>query len=378
MNKHLERNQYMLKGPLKRRGYDWWWHNFTAYNSETKEERAFFIEYFICNPELAEDRPVFGQLPENRKTGKKPSYVMIKCGVWGDEAKQIHNFYPIGDLRMKHDSLELSVGDCHLTETYMKGYCKVSKEDAKNHPEYMSDAGEMSWDLKIDKQISYEVGYGASKPFRLLNAFEMFWHVQGMKTEYEGHVILDGVKYDVIPDKSYGYADKNWGGDFTSPWLWISSCNMKSNLTGELLENSAFDFGGGRPKVFGIALSRRLLGCFVYEGKKYEFNFSKFWTGARIDFSFTEGETQHKWKCRAKNKNAILNLEMVCPKDEMLLINYESPDGEKRHSRLWNGGTGKGRMRLYEINGTNKILIDDISFFHTGCEYGEYDQSNNV
>ena len=76
-----------------------------------------------------------------------------------DEAKQIHNFYPIGDLRMKHDSLELSVGDCHLTETYMKGYCKVSKEDAKNHPEYMSDAGEMSWDLKIDKQISYEVGY---------------------------------------------------------------------------------------------------------------------------------------------------------------------------------------------------------------------------
>ena len=67
MNKHLERNQYMLKGPLKRRGYDWWWHNFTAYNSETKEERAFFIEYFICNPALAEDRPVFGQLPENRK-----------------------------------------------------------------------------------------------------------------------------------------------------------------------------------------------------------------------------------------------------------------------------------------------------------------------
>lgn len=24
----------------------------------------------------------------------------------------------------------------------------------------------------------------------------------------------------------------------------------------------------------------------------------------------------------------------------MILINYESPNGHKRHTRLWNGGTG--------------------------------------
>lgn len=56
----------------------------------------------------------------------------------------------------------------------------------------------------------------------------------------------------------------------------------------------------------------------------------------------------------------------------MLWINYESPDGQKRHNRLWNGGTGIGRLKLYELHKGNKILIDDVSFYNTGCEYGEY------
>ena len=42
----------MLKGPLAKQGYDWWWHSLTAYNKETGEPRPFFIEYFVCNPDL--------------------------------------------------------------------------------------------------------------------------------------------------------------------------------------------------------------------------------------------------------------------------------------------------------------------------------------
>lgn len=176
----------------------------------------------------------------------------------------------------------------------MEGQCFLLEEDVKKHPEYMSDAGSMGCRLKINKCISYSVGYGASSFFRFLNAFEMFWHVQGMKTEYEGEIVLDGEVYDVIADKSFGYADKNWGRDYTSPWLWISSCNLKSNLTGKVLNNSAFDFGGGRPKVFGIELSRKLLGCFVYEGREYEYNFSKFWTKSSIELSFSEEEKDNR------------------------------------------------------------------------------------
>lgn len=373
MEKHLERNNYMLKGPLKRKGYDWWWHNFTGYNKRTQEKKSFFIEYYICNPALAEEEAILGQLPENKKNKKRPSYAMIKCGVWGEKARQIHNFYPLNQFEYAESPMKLSIKECTLSETEMKGQCSLSEEEAMKHPEYMSDAGSMEWNLKMNKKISYSVGYGASALFRFLNAFEMFWHVQGMKTEYEGEVILDGEIYEVFPEKSYGYADKNWGGDYTSPWLWISSCNMKSNLTGEVLTNSAFDFGGGRPKVFGISLSRKLLGCFIYEGARYEYNFSKFWTKSHIKFTFSEADyCKNRWRLKAQNKNSVLELEMECLKDEMLFINYESPDGMKRHNRLWNGGTGYGRLKLYQINGLEKKLIDDISFYNTGCEYGEY------
>lgn len=373
-NMDLSRNFYMLKGPLKRRGYDWWWHNLTGYNRKTGEQKAFFIEYYICNPDLAEEQPVLGQLPENRRNGKKPSYAMIKCGFWGKGARQIHNFYPISRFQSAENELKISIGDCTLSETSMEGKCSLSKAESMKHPEYMSDFGSMEWKLKIKKRISYSVGYGASSFFRFLNAFEMFWHVQGMKTEYEGEIILDDEVYDIISEKSFGYADKNWGGDYTSPWLWISSCHLKSNLTGKVLDNSAFDFGGGRPKVFGISLNRKLLGCLVYEGIKYEYNFSKFWTKSRIEFSFIEEENNNRWLLNAKNKNSLLELEMSCPNDEMLLVNYESPDGLKRHNRLWNGGTGVGIMKLYQLTMTDKILIDDISFYNTGCEYGEYEE----
>ena len=76
------RNAFMLHGPFAHQGYDWWWHSFTAQDALTGEDKPFFIEFFICNPALAEDEPVLGQLPKNKKEGKRPSYLMVKAGTW--------------------------------------------------------------------------------------------------------------------------------------------------------------------------------------------------------------------------------------------------------------------------------------------------------
>lgn len=96
----------------------------------------------------------------------------------------------------------------------------------------MSDAGSMSWDLKISKEIAFNVGYGAGKLLRASKLFEMYWHAEGMKSCFEGSVSFNGVRYDVDPDTSYGYADKNWGSNFTSPWVWLSSNHLVSRLSG--------------------------------------------------------------------------------------------------------------------------------------------------
>ena len=65
----ITRNNLMLHGPLAHQGYDWWWHSFTAQDEETGDDKPFFIEFFVCNPALAEDEPVLGQLPANKAAG---------------------------------------------------------------------------------------------------------------------------------------------------------------------------------------------------------------------------------------------------------------------------------------------------------------------
>lgn len=374
-NKHdTDRDSFMLTGSLRRKGYDWWWHSFTARNEKTGSEKPFFIEFYICNPALGGKEPVFGQLPENQEKGIRPSYLMVKAGCWGEEHMQLHRFFGIDEISIHPDPpYSVSAGDCFASETALKGSISITESESSAHPEYMCDSGSMSWDLTVDKQISFNVGYGASGFFRDVKAFEMYWHAEGMKTFFSGTIILNGEKYIVTPESSYGYADKNWGRDFTSPWVWLSSCCMKSRITGRQLSNSVFDIGGGRPKIYSVALERKLLGAFYYEGEELEFNFSKFWTAPKTEFDCRETETEILWHVRMDNRDSFMIVDISCKKSDMLLVNYEAPDGKKRHNRLWNGGNGTGRVQLFSKNGTEPELIDDIDVSHVGCEYGVYD-----
>lgn len=356
----------MLKGPLAKKGYDWWWHNFTARHEITNEEKAFYIEYYYTNPKVSPDKVILGQ------TDKKaiPSYFMMNVGTWGKDKRQIHQFFPINEMHFTPSTLELFVKDNYLSETRIKGICTATEEDAKNIA-YMTDTGTIEWDLEVNKLIEFNVGYGASRRLRRLNAFEMFWHAQGVKTEYKGYVILDGEKYIVDPKTSYGYADKNWGKDFTSPWLWISSCHIRSIKNKRKLNNSAIEIGGGRPKIFGIPINRRILVLINYEGEEIEFNFSKFWKKSTVKFAFKEEHEYAIWDVYAENRNYKIELNLKCRLEDMLEINYEAPNGKKLHNHLLNGGNGFGTMKLY--NRHNQI-IDNLEFFNTGCEYGEYDK----
>ncbi len=365
----------MLDGRFARKGYDWWWHNFTAVNEKTGEERTFFIEYFTCNPALGGDLPVCGQLPANREQDKRPSYLMVKCGWWGEKPTQLHRFYAWKDVEIGHnsDGYFVKAPEASACETRLTGNVNISETEAAAHPEWMCNSGSMSWDITVDKKVAFNVGYGAGFLFRKLKAFEMYWHAEGMKSLYSGSISANGEKYIITNERSFGYADKNWGADFTSPWVWLSSCDLKSKLTGRRLEDSVFDIGGGRPKVFGVALNRKLLSDFWYEGKSYEFNFSKFWTLCRTKFDCKETEDKIIWYVRQETTKAIMETSVECDKAKMLLVNYESPDGAKRHNRLWNGGTGTGTIKLWKKRCFGKPeLLDEIEAKHIGCEWGEY------
>lgn len=359
----IRRDACQLYGKQAKRGYHWYWHSFTGHNEATGEEKAFFVEFFLCNPAFGKDEPVFG-IPYQ----KEPSYLMVKAGCWGKDARQLDRFFGWKRIYVDyHTPFKIEADDCVLTETMTKGSVYVNEEESKRHPEWMSENGSMSWNLIIKKEIAFNVGYGAGSLFRKLQLFEMFWHAEGMKTEYSGTVIYNGDRYQIEPDSCYGYADSNWGEDFTSPWVWLSSNHLISQKTKTELKNSVFDIGGGCPKIGPLSLPRKLLSAFYYEGKPYEFNFSKFWTFTRTEFDCRETEDKIIWHVKQRNLRNTMITDIECEKENMLLIRYEAPNGTKLHTRLWNGGNGHGTVRLY--NG--KKLIDTIECYNVGCEYGE-------
>ena len=365
----IKRDECQLYGGQSKKGYDWWWHSFTAYNKATGVARPFFIEFFLVNPKYGKDYPVFGQLKENQEKGIKPSYLMVKVGYWGSGARQLHRFFGWNKVKVHYKApYSIEADDCYIDEYKTYGKVKLTEEDVKMHPEYMCSSGEISWDLKIEKKISFNVGYGAGWLFRHLQLFEMFWHAEGMKSFFSGTIICNNEEYVVRKEDSYGYADKNWGKDFTSPWVWLSSNNLTSKVTGKKLENSVFDIGGGRPKIGFIALKGKLLSAFYYEGKCYEFNFSKFWTNTRTKFKCTETDDKIIWEVTQKTWNNKMVANISCEKKDMLLVNYEAPNGKKLHNRLFNGGNGSGTISLYHKG----KLVDEIEAFNIGCEYGEY------
>ena len=371
--KSASRNGYMLGGSLRDHGYDWWWHSLVGVHAETGERRPFFIEYYVINPALGGSEPVFGQLPENRAAGVKPAYAMLKAGTWGqDSAAQIHNFYGIDEFEADPKWMNVRIGQHTATETHLRGAVELSAADAEAHPEYMSGAGTMSWDLRAMKLLSYSVGPGASRPMRAVEAFAMFWHVQGMLTRYEGEILFNGETYIVSPETSAGYQDKNWGSDYTNPWVWLNCNNLVSRSSGKQLMRTSLDVGGGEPILFGHRLPRKLLIAFYHEGELYEFNFSKLHTRPWQEFNVTVAKARMRWEIVATTRRAKIGIDFSCPRDHMLLVNYEDPAGRKDHNQLWNGGHASGVVKLYRRQGRDFVLVDTFDGELGGCEYGEH------
>lgn len=362
---HEKRNAYMLNRSNHKNAYDWWWHSLVAENTETGAREPFFIEYYVINPGLGGPEPVFGQLPGVKK---KPSYAMIKAGKWGEDKAQIHNFWGIKEFEASREKMDVRIGSNHADDYELKGSVKVSREEAENRPEMMSDAGEMSWNLKAEKDLHYSVGYGASLPFRRSNLFSMFWHVQGMKTRYSGTISFNGQEYRVRPESSAGYQDKNWGKDYTNPWIWLN-CNNFTDSSGESVESASLDIGGGNPRIAGISIGEKILAAFRYRGELYDFNFTRL-IAQKQDWECRVEDNHVFWDVDVSNRTHRLKVRFSAPRKDMIQVNYENPKGEKNHRELWNGGHASGSVELYRKKGDRLICHLDGEL--GGCEYGRY------
>ena len=94
---------------------------------------------------------------------------MVNVGTWGKKKCQLHRFFGWKNIKVDMGvPFSVAAENCVLTENHTSGSISVSNEDALAHPEWMTDGGDISWNLKIHKITAFNVGYGASSLFRRL------------------------------------------------------------------------------------------------------------------------------------------------------------------------------------------------------------------
>ena len=128
----ITRDSFQLVGAQAKKGYDWWWHSFTGYHEKTGQAKAFFIEFFLCNPAYGGNEAVLGQSKANRERGKRPSYLMVNVGTWGKEKAQLHRFFAWKDVRVSPVTpYSIDAADCFCSETETRGSIHITEAEAK-------------------------------------------------------------------------------------------------------------------------------------------------------------------------------------------------------------------------------------------------------
>ena len=381
---NIGRNErLMLKGSLKKQGFDSWRLVTNAISVLDGSTRTFFFEFYFLNPSVSSDEPILGFKNRFEKSledlqyalaGTKsaqdassqdfviPSFFMVRAGCFGLGGKQISNYFPCSNVKFSKNDFVINVknqenSECVLSGDYCLGSLSVSKEELDNHPEYLCSVGNISWNLQFEKLI----------PFKFSSCDKNFhWSLISGKCNCEGKIVFDGEEFLVEPLKSFAYLDKNWGKDFVDSFLHLSSCDLTSVITGQVLKSSCFAVQGEFNKKLSVFVS--------IEGKNIEFHAEKS-KKYKLNFDCTEmspekdGSVKLHWAVSAQNKKNVVDIDVFCQTDKLFLRDYESPVGERKLLKVV-GGIASGGLRVYKIRKKTLELIEDISLSYCLAECG--------
>lgn len=382
--KKIRRNsRCMLKGSLRKSGFDCWRLVTCAISRKTGEEKTFFIEYYVVNPALSPDEAILGF--KNRFSASEadlqyalagteaaktftaeklvqPSFVMVKAGLLSKGGLQINNYYPSSQLKINDPDFILSIGsgehpECILSDDYSTGHVNLTKEDLLLNPEFLGNTGSMEWNLRFDYKIDFLKNYLSKN---------VNWSAFGAKTDFNGEIILNGEEFAVSPKKSFGYFDKSWGRQFINPLFHLSASNCLSVISGKNLSNTCFAVQG--------EFNNKLSVLVEIEGTRCEFQADK---GKKLslNFDFTQippdedGEKLH-WTVSVHNKKYIIDIDIYCLQSDMSLREYECPEGNRRLMKVLSGAGGYGELKLFRIKRKSIELIEQVKISNCICEYG--------
>lgn len=368
----LKKNSYMLRGSIAKHGFERWFHSFIGVNSRTGEQRTFFIEYRIVNPALSAEQPIIAQHPYFKKRGMKPSYVLVNAGVLptadGKDGIQLNAFYSVNEIKTAANPFVIQTPDSFYSENSLSGYIDISIAEASN-PFLMTDAGYMEWELEVHKAVSCDMGFITSAPATALGMLSSFWHAEGIRSFYNGNIVLNGAEYTVTPDTCFGYADKHWGRTFDSPLLLLTTAHLSSDRSDRTFRHSALAVNGCFPRFLFIPLKRRLMIQLTYMGEDFEYNFAKISCMSKCRWRTKETNKRYIWHIKAQNKNSVIKISLNCTKSRIMELLYETPDGELTDKPLLCGAGGTGSVEIYRKEGRALELLDTLRAEDVLCMY---------
>ncbi|MCR5620534.1 MAG: hypothetical protein K6G18_01640 [Treponema sp.] len=383
LNKVSRSRRYRLTGLLKKNGFDRWRISASAISSVTGEECCFFIEFYIVNPAISPDKPVLGFKSRLPKTDAdlqsalagtesekpllteemvQPSFAMVKAGKLSKKGKQLNAYFPCSTLVTDSPEYVVKVGSddrnvCYIKKNATVGAISVSGADLLENPEIMGNSGSIAWNLH------YSIEDGFFPSFRSKQAN---WACFGARTSVAGTIVMDGEQFTVSKDRSYGYFDKNWGRNFTNPFLHLSSSNLVSRISGRKLVESCFAIQGEYNKRLCILTS--------IEGKKLEFhaggykNYNTIYECTQMPED-DDGIKLH-WSVSMNNRKYIIDVDIVCNAEQMFVRDYECPEGNRKVLKLIGGGSGMGEVKVYRRIRKDLELLEDLHVESCLCEFG--------
>lgn len=354
----LDRNAYMLCGPLAKRGYLRWWHSFSGVSNVTGERRMFFVEYQILNPVPGKPK---------RDAAPVPSYVKVTAGIFPGETAsglQLSSYHSIQEAKYAKKPLYFQVGDNILRENRITGHVDevLDREAIKKG----ATPATIEWDLEILKTIACHTGLLASRFFCAINALDSYWHGEGIKTHYRGFITVNGEAFEVSSDSCNGYADKHWGRSFNHPWFQLSSCTLLSERTGKLLKHSALAIDGCCPRFLFFRFKPKLLVQLTYTGEDFYYSFAKPLQKPLLKWGTKERKDSFTWHVKAANRDSLMTLTLHSPKNTMMPLLYDSPDGSAA-PKLKAGKEGYGTLDLYRITPAGKVWLDTLTIQNGLC-----------
>ena len=378
--KYQRYEHYLLRGKLKKKGFERWRYVFTGFNRETNDTRAFFIEMIMVNPAVSPSELVIAQKSRPKineddlqyalvgtepaknigvEQGVQPSYVLIKAGCYGNNARQHNKFFPAKELNWVKAEKLFKVGSCLFGSDELYGSVIVGERELRAQPEMLCSVGAIDWNLHFEQNIQTPPLYKKKGSL---------WIASGAKALFSGTVHMFGLEYTVMPKKSFGYIERSWGAQYANPVFHISSSNLISSITGQPLFNSCFTLSGeydGQLRAFVkventiFPVNKRSL----FKKKNAELH-------SCIQMpTDADGEKLH-WTVSIHKKRMVIDIDIFCKANEMIVRKYELPEGGRNLLEILGGGTGFGDIRIYKKIGKTLELIEDARIANALCEFG--------